>query len=82
MTYLPLHYLQAKLSKCMAFCSVLLLLILMRPSVQQEGDINYLSGLQLHFCGLLAVYHQQSCLTSLILEAIGNWESGVSLQHE
>lgn len=37
MTYLPLHYLQAELSKYMAFCSVLLLLILMRPSAKEEA---------------------------------------------
>lgn len=36
MTYLPLHYLQAKLSKYTAFCSVHLLLVLMRPSAEEE----------------------------------------------
>lgn len=40
MTYLPLHYLQAKLSAYVAFCSVLPLLILTRPSAKEEAFIR------------------------------------------
>lgn len=87
MTYLPLHYLQAKLSAYVAFCSVLPLLILTRPSAKERAFIRRAALIiYLAFSFISAGCYQR--ITSKtpshpgFLKQLEAARSGPSVQHE
>lgn len=87
MTYLPLHYLQAKLSAYVAFCSVLPLLILTRPSAKERAFIRraaLIIYLAFSFISAGCYQHITSKTPSHpgFLKQLEAARSGPSVQHE